>query len=398
MDHREPPVSFVSPSIAAVTRRAPDDHQPDDNQRGWIMCRKLLITVALLVAFVSLADAQSPASSFDRGSSLQAWQDPGLAAVQAKCSRPPAPFALGAGARASGAPPPDPRVPAASTAIPGVVAAGQAWKTVWQWEGNNADGLIADGDGMLLFANNDASNVMRLDPATGLASIVYADTNTGGAVARGRTGALFMVARGLGGGIVQLEPRRRMFANSFNGEPLECVGGVLNDLAVDAQDGVYVALTGGNGGVFYANPQGELSKQSRDIGAANGIVLSADEKTLYVTNGAVVVAFDVQSHGALANQREFARLQGGPGGDGSAIDSEGRLYVSTGRSVDVFSSRGEYLGSIPGPQGLHGVAFGGRDKKTLYGIVFYGGWGTPGARNRIVGIPMISQGYAGRAK
>jgi len=30
--------------------------------------------------------------------------------------------------------------------------------------------------------------------------------------------------------------------------------------------------------------------------------------------------------------------------------------------------------------------------------VFYGGWGTPSARNRIVAISTIAQGYTGRAK
>jgi hypothetical protein len=64
----------------------------------------------------------------------------------------------------------------------------------------------------------------------------------------------------------------------------------------------------------------------------------------------------------------------------------------------VFSPAGEFLGSIAGPQGMHGVAFGGPDKKTLFGIVFYGTWGTPAARNEIVGIPMLAQGYTGRAK
>jgi len=91
-------------------------------------------------------------------------------------------------------------------------------------------------------------------------------------------------------------------------------------------------------------------------------------------------------------------LQGGQGGDGSAIDSEGRLYVATGRSADVFAPDGTFLGSIPGPQGMHGVAFGGEDKKTLYGIVFYGSWGTQAARNAIVAIDTIAHGYTGRAK
>jgi gluconolactonase len=111
-----------------------------------------------------------------------------------------------------------------------------------------------------------------------------------------------------------------------------------------------------------------------------------------------VLAFDLRPDGSLSNLREFAKLRGGQGGDGSAIDAEGRLYVSTGRSVDVFSAGGDFLGSIAGPQGLHGVAFGGRDKKTLFAIVFEGGWGTPGARNRIIAMPMLAQGYLGRAK
>jgi sugar lactone lactonase YvrE len=281
-------------------------------------------------------------------------------------------------------------------AIPGVIAAGQTWKVVWHWEGNNADGPIAGDDGSMLFANNDASNVMQVDPATGLARIVYDDTNTGGALSRSKNGALFLAARGLPAAIVQLEPQRRVFANSFNGEPLECIGGVLNDLAADARGGVYLAITGG--GVFYANPQGVMTQFGQDMGRANGSVLSPDERTLYVTNGGVVMAFDVQADGALTNQREFGTLRGGQGGDGSAVDTQGRVYVATGASVDVFAPSGEFLGSIVGPQGLHGTAFGGPDKKTLFGIVFYGAWGTPSARNRLIAIPTIAQGYTGRAK
>ena len=86
------------------------------------------------------------------------------------------------------------------------------------------------------------------------------------------------------------------------------------------------------------------------------------------------------------------------GGDGSAVDSEGRLYVSTGASVDVFAANGEFLGIIPGVPGLHGVAFGGPGKRTLFAIVFYGDWGTATARTRIIAIPTIAQGYIGRAK
>jgi gluconolactonase len=359
------------------------------------MTKPAIALAALLACAVAVASAQGPASSFARGSSQQSWQNAGLKNVLAKCKTPPKPFGIPIAQNANAAPP-EPAAPRASTAIPGVIAAGQNWKVVWQWEGNNADGIIAGPDGTLLFANNDASNVMKLDPATGLATIIHKDTNTGGAVTRSKNGALFLASRGLNSAIVQLEPQRKVLASSFNGEPLDCVGGVLNDLVADSRGGVYLSITGG--GVFYANPQGVVSEYGGGLVGANGIILSADEKTLYVTNGGVVVAFDVKGDGSLTNLREFGKLRGGQGGDGSAIDSEGRLYVSTGASVDVFSPKGEFLGSIAGPQGLHGTAFGGRDKKTLYGIVFYGGWGTPSARNRVIAIPTIAQGYTGRAK
>jgi gluconolactonase len=355
----------------------------------------IAVWAALFASTVNAAGPQ-PASAFDRGQSLQAGQDPGFAALTAMCRTPPrAPGRRGGGATAANTePPPAPALPA-TVAIPGVLAAGQAWKVVWSWEGNNADGLIAGDDGSILFANNDASNVMKLDPATGLATILFDRTNAGGALSRSKNGALFLAQRGLGGGIEQLEPTRRKFANTYQGEPLECAGGSVNDLMADARGGVYLAVSGS--GVFHANPQGELTKYA---GApnANGIILSPDEKTLYATNGGVLVAWDVQPDGSLTGLREFAQLRGGQAGDGSAVDSEGRVYVATGSSADVFSPGGEFLGSIPGPRGMHGVAFAGKDKRTLFGIVFYGGWGTPSARNQIVAIPMLSQGYKDRAK
>jgi sugar lactone lactonase YvrE len=359
---------------------------------------KTTIAMALACCGAATALAQSPSSAFDRGTGLQAWQNPGLAAALAKCATRPNVRSLESVRRSPGdtEEPPEPAAPAPTTAIPGVIAAGQTWKVVWHWQGNNADGPIAADDGKLLFANNDASNVMEMDPATGLARIVYEDVNTGGAVSRSKNGALFVLSRGLGAGVIQLEPQRKMFANTFNGEPLDCVGGTPNDISADARGGVYISISGV--GVFYANPQGVISQYGENVAGANGIILSPDERTLYVTNGPVVVAFDVETDGSLTNQRDFGRLQGGTGGDGSAVDSEGRLYVATGRSIDVFAPSGDFLGSIPAPQGTHGTAFGGRDKKTLFGIVFYGGWGTPSARNRVIAIPTIAQGYTGRAK
>ena len=357
---------------------------------------KSMLPAALLLGLVLPAAAQQPSSAFDRGRGLQAWQDPAYAVAVARCKSPPAPRAArpaAAGAAQLEAPP-APELPR-TDAIPGVLAAGQSWRVVWAWEGNNADGPIAADNGTLLFANNDAGNVMQLDPATGLARIRFDRTNTGGAVSRNKRGELFLAMRGVGSGVEQLEPKRRLFADKVEGESLDCSGGTVNDLAAAANGSVYVSVSGS--GVFRATADGKLVKYGTAT-AANGIILSPDERRLYVTDGGVVVVFDVMPDGALANQREFGRLRGGQAGDGAAVDAKGNVYVATGASVDVFSPDGDFLGSIPGPRGIHGVAFGGKDKKTLFGIVFYGGWGTPSARNQIVALPMLAKGYPGRAK
>jgi sugar lactone lactonase YvrE len=364
----------------------------ETRDKGVTVKSKLVLAVCI-ASLAGAVSAQQPASTFDRGNGLQARLDDRFSDVVAGCRNPPEAITFGEGPEDNSSPP-MPSLPVASS-IPGVIQHGKIWQVVWRWQGNNADGPIAGEDGTMLFANNDAGNVMAFDPDTGLARIIHDDINVAGAVSRSKNGALFVATRGIGTGIEELEPERRVLANTYNGEALECAGGVMNDLIADARGGVYFSVSGT--GVFYSDPEGNVSKYG-EVPGANGIILSADEQILYATNGGTVVAFDVQADGSLTNQRDFGQLQGGQGGDGSAIDSEGRLYVATGRSADVFAPDGTFLGSIPGPQGMHGVAFGGEDKKTLYGIVFYGGWGTQSARNAIVAIDTISQGYSGRAK
>lgn len=351
-----------------------------------------IAATALLLA--SSAQAQQPASALDRGNSLQIWQHPDYLAALGQCKNAPTPNSRPA--PDPNAPvPADPALPVAG-AIPGVVEEGNQWRVVWSWQGNNADGPIAGDNGTMLLANQDASNVMQLDPNSSLAQIIHDDTNTGGAVSRSKNGALFVAMRGLHSGVMQLEPERKIFANMINGESFDCAGGVVNDISADAKGGVYIAVSGS--GVFYANKDGVITEYG-DVANPNGIILSPNEDVLYVTNGPVLVAFDVQADGSLSNQRDFAPLTAG--GDGSAVDNEGRIYVAAGgenSAVNVISPAGEVLGTIPTPTGTHGVAFGGPDKHTLFGIVFYGTWGTQAARNQVVALDVLSQGYLGRAK
>ena len=143
-----------------------------------------------------------------------------------------------------------------------------------------------------------------------------------------------------------------------------------------------------------------MTKYGENI-TPNGIILSADEKTLYVTNGPALAAFDVRPDGSLTNQRQFARLEGGGNGDGSTIDSAGRIYVTTNPGVQVIGPDGTYLGIIPTPRPVISAAFGGKDKGTLF-VLARGATDANGNQvanaAQVYAIQMIAQGYTGRAK
>ena len=102
------------------------------------------------------------------------------------------------------------------TAIPGVIAAGQKWKLVWEDTGNNADGPVGMDDGSLWLAQNDKSTVVRIDK-DGKASVIYTDTYTGGSIAANRRGQVFIAERALSQAIWLLRPERKLFANTLQG-------------------------------------------------------------------------------------------------------------------------------------------------------------------------------------
>jgi gluconolactonase len=310
--------------------------------------------------------------------------------------------------------------------IPGIIGANAKWTLVWQGtdgsiagqptseftraHGGNADGIVRTSDGGVLFAQEQTSEVLKLD-RKGDVSVYLRDTHGTGALAVDTHGRILGVERTCtdpGGNlkeckestaVVILAPERKTLADNFEGKSL----GRLNDLVVDKKGGVYF-----NGaGTYYLDPGGKVSNVGENI-RTNGIMLSRDEKTLYVTNGKVLVAFDIQPDGTVTNQREFAKLEAGGNGDGMEIDAAGRLYVSSEPGIQVFSPEGKYLGLIPTPRGVISLAFSGPARKTLY-AVGSGALGpdgkeftpAPGLRNNaktIYKITTLAQGFKGRVK
>lgn len=298
------------------------------------------------------------------------------------------------------------------TAIPGVVAAGSKWELIWA-DFVTADGIVGTPDGGVLFAQEQTDKIIKLDAAH--KQFTYLEnTNGAGAISLDTKGRLYAVQRActeplnaeLPGcneltTVSILAPERRLLANSFaNGAPL----GRLNDVIADGKGGAYFTV----GGAYYVNAEGVMSTVADQNIRSNGIMLSPDGRTLYVTNNTEVLAFDVRPDGTTQNRRVFGGLNGDDGGDGMAVDAAGRLYVTGNAGVHVLSQTGLHMGLIPTPRRPITLAFSGPDKRMLYvpqtGAVGPDGkpWQTPETiRNTamtIYRIPMLAQGFMGRPK
>src|SRR5262249_23878032 len=255
--------------------------------------------------------------------------------------------------------------------IPGVVAAGVKWTKVWQAPGNSADGIIADKEGNALVAQEDYDAVLKIDK-NDKASVYVSNAKGIGSLSMDRQGRLYGVHRterpgstkpdqaSIVNAITILAPERKMIAEKWAGG--KTLNVPPNDLPAGGQGGSDFTP----GCVSYPRATGTVTVVAENI-RTNRIVFSPDEKILYVTNGGgqapgTIVAFDVTGPGKLTNRRDFATLQMG-NGDGSAVDSEGRLYVTSNPGVQVFEKTGKYLGLIPTPRSVISVAFAGPDKK-----------------------------------
>ncbi|MCB5189138.1 SMP-30/gluconolactonase/LRE family protein [Methylobacillus arboreus] len=290
-------------------------------------------------------------------------------------------------------------------AIPGVVAGGVKISLIKDGF-TGTEGPIGLPDGSLIFTETQANRITRIDEDENVTTYI-ADSNGANGLALSPSGELYAVQTLKPRvGIIHPAEKTKILAEKYNGKPLNRP----NDLVLDKKGGVYFTDPGINGplkpgqsptqpAVYYIKPSGELLLIDSEIKRPNGIQLSPDEKVLYVANtaGEYVIAFDVAADGSVSNKRNFAKLEdalqtteNGPssGADGLAVDSEGRLYVAANTGIQVFTSKGEFLGNIVLPKKAQNIAFAGKDKRTFYIV----------GRGSAYKFPTLAQGYTGRAK
>ncbi len=283
--------------------------------------------------------------------------------------------------------------------IPGVIAGGTMPEVVIKGLTSSDDPLWLPDIG-LIFSESQANRIVRLDERDQPVTFIGDLLNPLGMTVDGQGQLISIQTKPgfMGPRVVWPKGKERIIADNYQGKPF----GRPNDILADKKGGVYFTDPTGTA-VYYVPPGGTIMRVADDVGRPNGLMLSRDEKVLYIndTGGINLYALDIQPDGRLTNRRVFATYVGRTAAstpaapvsaaDGLTIDDDGRFYSLTEAGIEVISPTGQALGVIPLwciTRRCQNLSFGGPDKRTLY----IAGGGT------LIRIAMRARGFGGRVK
>ncbi|MDP6930924.1 MAG: SMP-30/gluconolactonase/LRE family protein [Planctomycetota bacterium] len=226
----------------------------------------------------------------------------------------------------------------------------------------------------LYFSDVRANKIHKVDSKGRLRTFVVNTQNTNGLMfdRRGR----LIACEGGAGRLISIDIFRNSvtpLASFYNGKRFN----KPNDLTIDVHGGIYFTdPVFGNTvpsqpkmGVYYHAPNGKTTLVIDPLVRPNGIILSPDERTLYVVANTptAVHSYPVTSPGKLGRGKVFYQWNTG-NCDGMTVDTAGNVYVTRPQSsaIEVLSPVGQSLGTITFPENPANVTFGGADMKTLW--------------------------------
>ncbi len=240
------------------------------------------------------------------------------------------------------------------------------------------EGPAADDDGNLYFTDIPANKIYKLD-AKGEVSVFLDPSNHCNGLMYNHAGKLY--ACEMDGRLISIDLKTKevtALADKYEGNRFNAP----NDLVIDREGGVYftdphfrapMPLPQKELGVYYRSPEGKVTQIVKGLKAPNGVILSPDEKTLYVIPSLQkeMMAYPVKAPGELGEGKVFCTLaqpegKDNTGGDGLTVDTKGNLYITSGLGIQVFDPSGKALTVLKFPQQPANCTFGGKGNSTLY--------------------------------
>ena len=194
-------------------------------------------------------------------------------------------------------------------------------------QGSTANSIQFNGRGDMLLADFTGHNVLRVDMNTRVVSVFYHDS-------------------------------------TFN-QP--------NDLCVNSRDQIFASdpdWKNSRGKIWRIEADATAKVIADSMGTTNGIVLSPDERFLYVNESVQrnVWIFDVDEKGEISNKRLLIHFDS-LGMDGMKCDRDGNLYITRyGKGViAVVTPAGQLIKEVElKGKNCSNLVFGGPENKTVY--------------------------------
>jgi gluconolactonase len=266
--------------------------------------------------------------------------------------------------------------------------------------GGVTEGPVWDGEAVY-FTHIPASRIMRYDPRTGEISQWRGNTNHTNGLAYDAQGHLFGCCSA-GRAIIRFDSggKTATIANRLDGQRLN----TPNDLAIDRRGRVWFTNPWNAGNidprereeldhrsVLRADPQLDgaytVARVTFDTTMPNGILVSADQRTLYVAESnseatylnRELRAYPIKEDGSLGPYTILHTFGKDPqavhrGIDGMCLDADGNILATAGWEsggpgplIYVFSPTGQVIETHPVPASRPtNCCFGGPDLTTLY--------------------------------
>jgi gluconolactonase len=263
-----------------------------------------------------------------------------------------------------------------------------------------AEGPAWDGTG-LLFSDIRNSRTMRYGPASGECTVVREGTNEANGLMFDATGRLY-ACEGGGRRIVRYEAGggATVIADRFDGTRLNSP----NDLAIDAKGRIWFTdprygdkrddmeldhesvfrldpPTAPNPPIDTASERWSIRRMTFDTTRPNGLLVSADQKTLYVAQSEYgedrkreLRAYPIRKDDTLGPYEVLHNFYPHRGIDGMCLDVEGNIIATAGWELSgpgpmiyVFAPNGRVLETHPVPANRPtNCTFGGPELTTLY--------------------------------
>ena len=267
----------------------------------------------------------------------------------------------------------------------------------WQFEQvagpfNFTEGPVWDGESVL-FSDMPSDQIYRYDPDTGETTVAYTDTNAANGLKLDEQGRLYACEMN-GRRIARYDDDGRTpIATHYEGERFNSP----NDLAIeDGQlwfsDPYYGApwedpdreLELGHRSVYRVDlndPDLEPVRVTTDTSQPNGLLVSPDRETLYVSerlpgegNPMELVAYPINDDLSVGERKVLHNFYPHASIDGMCFDSEGNIVGAAGTTdsgpgpmLYVFAPNGRVLETHPVPDSLPtNCAFAGDDLSTIY--------------------------------